>query len=135
RTIRFENIDVTDYPSLCRAVAEAQPDAVVHFAQQRSAPFSMIDRDHAVRTHVNNTVGNMNVLWALREHAPHAHLVKLGTMGEYGTPNIDVEEGFITIEHNGRTDTLPFPKQPGSFYHLTKGRGTQPGYFAVRIWG
>ncbi len=135
RAIRFEETDVTDYGALCRIVRDVQPDAVVHFGQQRSAPFSMIDREHAVRTHLNNTVGNMNVLWALHEHAPDAHLVKLGTMGEYGTPNIDVEEGFITIEHNGRSDTLPFPKQPGSFYHLTKVSDSDQLYFACRVWG
>jgi UDP-sulfoquinovose synthase len=135
RTIRFEQTDVTDYERLCRTVRDASPDAVVHFGQQRSAPFSMIDRDHAMRTHLNNTIGNMNVLWALHEHAPEAHLVKLGTMGEYGTPNIDVEEGFITIEHNGRSDRLPFPKQPGSFYHLTKVSDSDQIAFACRTWG
>jgi UDP-sulfoquinovose synthase len=135
RTIRFEKVDATDYAALCRVVRESAPEAVVHFGQQRSAPFSMIDREHAVRTHLNNTVGNMNVLWALHENAPQAHLVKLGTMGEYGTPNIDVEEGFITIEHNGRSDRLPFPKQPGSFYHLTKVSDSDQIYFACRIWG
>jgi UDP-sulfoquinovose synthase len=135
RTIRFDQSDVTDYAALCRIVRETSPDAVVHFGQQRSAPFSMIDREHAVRTQINNTVGNMNVLWALHEHAPAAHLVKLGTMGEYGTPNIDVEEVFITIEHNGRSDTLPYPKQPGSFYHLTKVSDSDQIYFACRIWG
>ncbi|MEA2690362.1 MAG: UDP-sulfoquinovose synthase [Candidatus Eremiobacteraeota bacterium] len=135
RTIRFEETDVADYAALCRVVRETAPDAVVHFGQQRSAPFSMIDREHAVRTHLNNTVGNMNVLWALHETAPQAHLVKLGTMGEYGTPNIDVEEGFIEIEHNGRSDRLPFPKQPGSFYHLTKVSDSDQIYFACRIWG
>jgi UDP-sulfoquinovose synthase len=135
RTIRFEHVDAADYPNLCRVVAETEPGAVVHFGQQRSAPFSMIDRDHAMRTHLNNTVGNLNVLWALHDHAPDAHLVKLGTMGEYGTPNIDVEEGFITIEHNGRSDRLPFPKQPGSFYHLTKVSDSDQLYFACRTWG
>ena len=134
RTIRFDETDVTDYAALCRSVCDAAPDAVVHFGQQRSAPFSMIDREHALRTHLNNTVGNLNVLWALHEHAPQAHLVKLGTMGEYGTPNIDVEEGFITIEHKGRTDTLPFPKQPGSFYHLTKVSDSDQIFFACRVW-
>ncbi|HEX3463340.1 MAG TPA: NAD-dependent epimerase/dehydratase family protein [Candidatus Elarobacter sp.] len=134
RTIRFEQADVTDYDRFARVVRETAPDAIVHFGQQRSAPFSMIDREHAVRTHLNNTVGNMNVLWALHEHAPDAHLVKLGTMGEYGTPNIDVEEGFITIEHNGRSDTLPYPKQPGSFYHLTKVSDSDQIYFACRVW-
>ena len=135
RTIRFVKSDVTDYAALCRVVRECAPDAVVHFGQQRSAPFSMIDHDHAVRTHLNNTVGNMNVLWALHENAPGAHLIKLGTMGEYGTPNIDIEEGFITIEHNGRSDTLPFPKQPGSFYHLTKVSDSDQILFACRVWG
>jgi UDP-sulfoquinovose synthase len=134
RTIRFEQADVTDYAAFSRVVRETAPGAIVHFGQQRSAPFSMIDREHAVRTHLNNTVGNMNVLWALHEHAPDAHLVKLGTMGEYGTPNIDVEEGFITIEHNGRSDTLPYPKQPGSFYHLTKVSDSDQIYFACRVW-
>jgi UDP-sulfoquinovose synthase len=135
RRIRFEQVDATDYERLCEVVISVAPDAIVHFGQQRSAPFSMIDREHAVRTHLNNTVGNLNVLWALRECAPEAHLIKLGTMGEYGTPNIDVEEGFITIEHNGRSDTLPFPKQPGSFYHLTKVSDSDQIFFACRVWG
>jgi nucleoside-diphosphate-sugar epimerase len=81
-----------------------QPDAVVHFAEQRSAPYSMIDRKHAVFTQVNNVVGTLNLLFALREFKPDCHIVKLGTMGEYGTPNIDIEEGYIEIEHNGRKD-------------------------------
>lgn len=135
RTIAFEEVDVTDYPALSALIGYAKPDAVVHFAQQRSAPFSMIDRDHAARTLLNNTVGNLNVLWALHENAPNAHLVKLGTMGEYGTPNIDVEEGFITIAHNGRSDRLPYPKQPGSFYHLTKVSDSDHICFACRVWG
>jgi UDP-sulfoquinovose synthase len=95
----------------------------------------MIDRKHAVFTQVNNVVGTLNLLFALREHAPDAHLVKLGTMGEYGTPNIDIEEGFIEIEHNGRKDVLPYPKQPGSFYHLSKVHDSHNIMFACRIWG
>ena len=95
----------------------------------------MIDRQHAVFTQVNNVVGTLNLLFAIREHAPDCHLVKLGTMGEYGTPNIDIEEGYITIEHNGRTDTLPYPKQPGSFYHLSKVHDSHNIMFACRIWG
>ena len=127
--------DVTDYDFLSRAVSDAAPDAVVHFAEQRAAPYSMIDRKHAVFTQVNNVVGTLNLLFALRENAPDCHLVKLGTMGEYGTPNIDIEEGYITIEHNGRRDTLPFPKQPGSFYHLSKVHDSHNIMFACRIWG
>ena len=134
RTIRFCATDVTDYAALCRVVRDGVPGAIVHFGQQRSAPFSMIDHEHALRTHLNNTVANMNVLWALHEHAPDAHLVKLGTMGEYGTPNIDIEEGFLTVKHKGRTDSLPFPKQPGSFYHLTKVSDSDQIAFACRTW-
>ena len=95
----------------------------------------MIDREHAVFTQVNNVVGTLNLLFALREFKPDCHLVKLGTMGEYGTPNIDIEEGYIKIEHNGRSDVLPFPKQPGSFYHLSKVHDSHNIMFCCRIWG
>jgi UDP-sulfoquinovose synthase len=95
----------------------------------------MIDRKHAVFTQVNNLVGTLNLLFALREFQPDCHLVKLGTMGEYGTPNIDIEEGYITVEHNGRKDVLPFPKQPGSFYHLSKVHDSHNITFACKIWG
>ena len=108
---------------------------MVHFAEQRSAPYSMIDRKHAVYTQVNNVVGTLNLLYAIAEHDRDIHLVKLGTMGEYGTPNIDIEEGFIEITHRGRTDVLPYPKQPGSFYHLSKVHDSHNIMFACRIWG
>jgi len=127
--------DVTDYDFLSAAIQACEPESVVHFAEQRAAPYSMIDRKHAVFTQVNNVVGTLNLLFALREYQPDCHLVKLGTMGEYGTPNIDIEEGYITIEHNGRKDTLPFPKQPGSFYHLSKVHDSANIMFACRIWG
>jgi UDP-sulfoquinovose synthase len=116
-------------------LASFRPDAVVHFAEQRSAPFSMIDRQHAVYTQVNNVVGTLNLLYAIAEQNRDIHLVKLGTMGEYGTPNIDIEEGFIEITHRGRTDVLPYPKQPGSFYHLSKVHDSHNIMFACRIWG
>jgi UDP-sulfoquinovose synthase len=127
--------DVTDYDFLSSTIQACEPEAVIHFAEQRAAPYSMIDRKHAVFTQVNNVVGTLNLLFALREFQPDCHLVKLGTMGEYGTPNIDIEEGYITIEHNGRKDTLPFPKQPGSFYHLSKVHDSANIMFACRIWG
>jgi UDP-sulfoquinovose synthase len=126
--------DVTDYEFLSSVLQQAQPDAVVHFAEQRAAPYSMIDRKHAVFTQVNNVVGTLNLLFAIREVVPECHLVKLGTMGEYGTPNIDIEEGYIQIEHNGRRDVLPYPKQPGSFYHLSKVHDSHNIMFACRIW-
>jgi UDP-sulfoquinovose synthase len=127
--------DVTDYEFLASAIETSEPDAVIHFAEQRSAPYSMIDRKHAVSTQVNNVVGTLNLLFAIRELRPDCHLIKLGTMGEYGTPNIDIEEGYIQIEHNGRKDVLPFPKQPPSFYHLSKVHDSHNILFACKIWG
>jgi len=127
--------DVMDYDFLASTIKEFEPEAIVHFAEQRAAPYSMIDRKHAVFTQVNNVVGTLNVLFALREFAPDCHLIKLGTMGEYGTPNIDIEEGYITIEHNGRKDVLPYPKQPGSFYHLSKVHDSHNIMFTCKIWG
>jgi UDP-sulfoquinovose synthase len=127
--------DVTDYEFLSSVMADFRPEAVVHFAEQRSAPYSMIDRKHAVFTQVNNVAGTLNLLFAIHEWQPDCHLVKLGTMGEYGTPNIDIEEGYIRIEHNGRSDLLPFPKQPGSFYHLSKVHDSHNIMFACKIWG
>jgi UDP-sulfoquinovose synthase len=127
--------DINNYDFLIQSLRQFQPDTIVHFGEQRSAPFSMIDREHAVLTQVNNVVGNLNILYAMKEEFPDAHLVKLGTMGEYGTPNIDIEEGYITIEHNGRKDTLPYPKQPGSMYHLSKVHDSHNIHFACRMWG
>jgi UDP-sulfoquinovose synthase len=135
RTIETYTGDITDFEFLASVIERDRPDAEVHFAEQRAAPYSMIDRQHAVFTQVNNVVGTLNLLFAIRELAPDSHLVKLGTMGEYGTPNIDIEEGYITIEHNGRTDTLPYPKQPGSFYHLSKVHDSHNIMFTCRTWG
>ena len=127
--------DLTNAPFVHRTLEEFAPDAIVHFAEQRSAPYSMIDQQHAVYTQVNNVVGTLNLLYAIADVNPEIHLVKLGTMGEYGTPNIDIEEGFIEITHRGRTDVLPYPKQPGSFYHLSKVHDSHNIMFACRIWG
>ncbi|BBL78698.1 NAD-dependent dehydratase [Rubrobacter xylanophilus] len=127
--------DLLDWEFVRGFMRRHRPDAVVHFAEQRAAPYSMIDRAHAVYTQHNNVIGTLNLLFAIRDFAPECHLVKLGTMGEYGTPNIDIEEGFIEIEHNGRKDVLPYPKQPGSFYHLSKVHDSHNIMFACRIWG
>ena len=135
RDIKWEKLDLTSLADTTALVTQYRPDAIVHFAEQRSAPYSMISAQHAVETQVNNVVGTLNLLFALRESAPDCHLVKLGTMGEYGTPNIDIEEGFIEIEHNGRKDRLPYPKQPGSFYHLSKVHDSHNIHFTCRVWG
>ncbi len=126
--------DLTDAIFTYDLISDFGPDAVVHFAEQRAAPYSMIDRHHAVYTQHNNVVGNLNLLYAIAETNPEIHLVKLGTMGEYGTPNIDIEEGWLELEHNGRTDRVLFPKRPGSFYHLSKVHDSHNIEFACRIW-
>ncbi len=127
--------DVTDYDFLQSTVKQFEPETIIHFAEQRSAPYSMIDRKHAVFTQMNNVVGTLNVLFAIRELQPDCHLVKLGTMGEYGTPDIDIEEGYIRVNHNGRSDLLPFPKQAGSFYHLSKVHDSHNMMFVCKVWG
>lgn len=127
--------DLNDGQFVNQCFQEFLPEAIVHYGEQPSAPYSMMGRKEAVLTQVNNIAGTLNVLFAMRAHAPDAHLVKLGTLGEYGTPNIDIEEGFIRISHNGREDTLPFPKQAGSFYHLSKVHDSHNIHFACRVWG
>ncbi|KAK6912816.1 NAD-dependent epimerase/dehydratase [Dillenia turbinata] len=127
--------DICDFEFLSETLKSFEPDAVVHFGEQRSAPYSMIDRSRAVFTQQNNVIGTLNVLFAIKEFGDECHLVKLGTMGEYGTPNIDIEEGYITITHNGRTDTLPYPKQASSFYHLSKVHDSHNIAFTCKAWG
>jgi len=127
--------DLVDADFTYTTVREFGPDAIVHYAEQRAAPYSMIDRKHAVYTQANNVIGTLNLLYAIADTDPGIHLVKLGTMGEYGTPNIDIEEGWIEIEHKGRRDRVMFPKRPGSFYHLSKVHDSHNIEFACRIWG
>jgi UDP-sulfoquinovose synthase len=127
--------DLTDPQFVDEVFTSFRPHSIVHYGEQPSAPYSMIDRRHAVQTQRNNVEGTLNVLFAMRDITPEAHLVKLGTMGEYGTPDIDIEEGFITIEHKGRSDTLPYPKMPGSMYHLSKVHDSHNIHFACRVWG
>jgi UDP-sulfoquinovose synthase len=127
--------DLMEATIVDEVMGRVAPDAVVHFGEMPSAPYSMKDRERAVFTQTNNVVGTLNVLYAMRDLAPEAHLVKLGTMGEYGTPNIDIEEGFIEVRHNGRSDYLPFPKVPGSMYHLSKVHDSHNIHFACRVWG
>jgi UDP-sulfoquinovose synthase len=127
--------NICEYDVVDRLFREFQPEAIIHYGEMPSAPYSHKSREHAVFTQYNNVVGTLNILFAMVELAPDAHLVKLGTMGEYGTPNIDIEEGYLDVSHNGRTDTLPFPKLPGSWYHLSKVHDSHNIHFACRIWG
>jgi UDP-sulfoquinovose synthase len=134
-TVRSHVGAIEDAAFLEEVVVETKPEAIIHYGEQASAPYSMASREQAVETQFTNVIGTLNLLFAMRDHVPEAHLVKLGTMGEYGTPNIDIEEGFIEIEHKGRKDTLPFPKMPGSLYHLSKVHDSHNIQFACRVWG
>jgi UDP-sulfoquinovose synthase len=133
--IRSYSGSVEDGDFLDGVVAETRPEAVIHYGEQPSAPYSMISRERAVETQHTNVIGTLNLLFSLRDHVPECHLVKLGTMGEYGQPDIDIEEGYIEIEHKGRKDTLPFPKLPGSLYHCSKVHDSTNIHFACRTWG
>ena len=135
KELDFRIGDLTDYAFVKGFFEEFRPQAVVHLGQMPSAPYSMMDQAHCVWTQQNNVINNLNVLWAIKEAAPQAHLVKLGTMGEYGTPNLDIPEGFFEIEFRGRRDRLPFPRQAGSWYHQSKVHDSHNTHFASKMWG
>ncbi len=135
KDLDFRVGDLTDYDFVKGFFEEFQPEAVVHLGQMPSAPYSMIDQQHCVWTQQNNVVNNLNLLWAIKEVVPDAHLVKLGTMGEYGTPNVDIPEGFFEVEFRGRKDKLPFPRQAGSWYHQSKVHDSHNTHFASKMWG
>ena len=114
KTIKTYVGDLCDPVFVHEMVGDFRPDTIVHFGEQRAAPYSMISQAHCVYTQTNNIVGTLNVMYAIADIDRDIHLVKLGTMGEYGTPNIDIEEGWLEVEHNGRKDRVMFPKRPGS---------------------
>lgn len=133
--IRTSIGDCCDYPFLSGLFGEFGPDVVVHYAEQPSAPYSMLSYDAARLTLQNNLTTTLNLVWAVVNHAPNCHIVKLGTMGEYGTPDIDIEEGWIDITHNGRSDRFLYPRAAGSLYHTTKVMDTDLLWFYVRTYG
>ena len=135
KELAFRQGDLEDYNFILEFFRSSQPEVIVHLGEMPSASYSMIDVHHCIFTQRNNIMGTLNILHAMKETCPHAHLVKLGTMGEYGTPNIDIPEGFFTIEYRGRTDTLPFPRQAGSWYHQTKVHDSHNIMFACKTWG
>jgi UDP-sulfoquinovose synthase len=134
-SIDFYHGDLREYKFVEKVMEECKPSTIVHLGEQPSAPYSMIDVGHAIYTQTNNVAGTLNTLYAMHRVVPDCHLVKLGTMGEYGTPNIDIPEGFFEIEYRGRKDKLPFPKQPGSWYHCSKVHDTVNIMLACKIWG
>lgn len=135
QNLLFFRGDLADTDFVMNIFRHFRPEAIVHLGENPSAPYSMIDVHHAIFTHKNNLFGTINILFAMRDVCPDSHLVKLGTMGEYGTPNVDIPEGFFTIEYRGRTDTLPFPRQAGSWYHQTKVHDSNNVMMACRLWG
>lgn len=131
--VRIGNLADPDW--MFDLVREMKPDTIVHYAEQPSAPYSMRGFCEARETFQNNLDVTFNCIWAVKEHAPDAHIIKLGTMGEYGTPNIDIEEGWIEIEHKGRKDKFLYPRAAGSLYHTTKVLDTDLIWFYVRTYG
>jgi UDP-sulfoquinovose synthase len=135
KDINFYDGDLCQYDFVEKILKKQNPDAIIHLGEMPSASYSMIDVEHAVFTQMNNMTGTLNLLYAMRNVCPDAHLVKLGTMGEYGTPNIDIPEGFFEVDYRGRRDILPFPRQAGSWYHWSKVHDSNNIMFACRIWG
>lgn len=135
KEISFIRGDVSNPDLMYAAVKEFRPDCVIHLAEQRSAPYSMIGLKQASETLQKNMIGTVNLVYALKDHSPDCHLIKLGTMGEYGTPNIDIPEGFFDVEYKGRRDYLPFPRNAGSWYHWSKVHDSNNLMFANKLWG
>jgi UDP-sulfoquinovose synthase len=135
KSLAFHEVDLRDHGAVEQIVRNFRPDAVVQLGECPSAPYSMIDVEHTVFVQTNNIVGTFNLMFAMRDHVPDAHLLKLGTMGEYGTPNVDIPEGFFEVGYRGRTERLPFPRQAGSWYHWSKVHGSNNIMFACKLWG
>ena len=135
KSLIFKKGDLRDYNTVRNLVESFQPDCIVHLAEMPSAPYSMMDLEHCVYSQTNNIVGTLNILYAIKDACPNSHLLKLGTMGEYGTPNLDIPEGFFEIEYRGRKDKLPFPRQAGSWYHQSKVHDSHNVMLACKIWG
>ena len=134
KKINFYEGDLTHYDLVDLIIKTEKPETIIHLGEIPSAPYSMIDVQHCNYTQMNNIVSTNNILFSMHKHTPKCHLLKLGTMGEYGTPKMDIPEGFFEIEFRGRNDRLPFPRQPGSWYHLTKVHDTYNIMFACKIW-
>ena len=135
KSMTFWEGDLTNWDFIRKIFREFQPDAVVHLGENPSAPYSMMDRDHAVWVQMNNITSTFNLIYAIKDMRPDCHLLKLGTMGEYGTPGVDIPEGFFEVDFRGRKERLPFPRQAGSWYHWSKVHGSNNIMFACRMWG
>jgi len=126
--------DLTHWDFIEEVFRNFDPDGIVHYAEQPAAPYSMLNRRAATLTLQNNLAVTANVIFAVKEFCPDTHIVKLGTMGEYGTPNIDIEEGWLEVVHNDRSQKFLYPRQASSLYHTTKIMDTDLLWFYVRMW-
>lgn len=135
QNLRFYKGDLADYNFVLNAYKSFRPDAIVYLGEMPSAPYSMIDVQKAVYTQTNNIMGTLVSLYAIQEAAPECHLVKLGTMGEYGTPDVDIPEGWFELEYRGRKERMLFPRRAGSWYHQSKVHDSNNVEMACRLWG
>jgi|Laugresbdmm110sn_1035088.scaffolds.fasta_scaffold16163_3 UDP-sulfoquinovose synthase len=135
KKIKFCYGDLLNHRFVYEIIRSIKPDAIIHYGEQPSAPYSMAGREQAVFTQNNNIIGTLNLLFAVKKYSPDSHIIKLGTMGVYGTPNIDIEEGFLKVKHKNRTDIMHFPFKPQSYYHLSKAHDSLNLSFACRVWG
>ncbi|MEM1599731.1 MAG: UDP-sulfoquinovose synthase [Sulfolobaceae archaeon] len=133
--IGFYKADVKDFDTLHNIIKTHKPDTIVHFAEQRSAPYSMIDVNHANYTFINNITGTINLIYSIIKVDPTIHILKMGTMGEYGTPNYDIlESAFVDVEIKGKKDRIPFPKWANSWYHWSKVYDSYNLMWANQVW-
>lgn len=135
KTIQVVIGDLSNAEFMRQLLTTNKFDTIIHYAEQPSAPYSLYNYETANRTLINNLTVTNNLMFAVKDFCPQTHIIKLGTMGEYGTPNIDIEEGWLEVEHKGRKDTFLFPRQAGSLYHTTKIMDTDLLWFGVRTWG
>ena len=135
KNVKFYYGDLLNHRFVYEIIKSTKPEAIIHYGEQPSAPYSMAGREQAVFTQHNNVIGTLNILFAVKKYSPRTHIVKLGTMGVYGTPNIDIEEGFLKVKHKNRTDVVHFPFKPQSYYHLSKAHDSLNLSFASRVWG
>ena len=132
--VSCHKIDCTNYMDTHNIIKKYKPDSVIHFAEHPSAPFSMLNSEYSWETLRNNLKSTYNILNSIRLICPKTHIIKLGTMGEYGTPNIDIEEGWLNIRHNKRSDTFLYPRQGSSLYHTSKIMDTDLIWFYTRMF-
>lgn len=141
--IEFRKMDVLNREKLADFLKEVKPEVIVHYAEIPSAPYSMVDADHAIRVQKNNVLGTLGLLFLMRDICPETSLIKLGTMGEYGAPltGRPLFEGFFpadaVLKWGGREWSLGgemTPRDPVSYYHVSKVQDTFNVYEACKYW-